>query len=444
MSQQPAVAAAPPTAAGPAAYGIRPSAPAPAERSWLRELFAGTPGRMRLFAALASLAAVVFGLVGAWTLWSSAASLGKAEANTTQVVRVQAIVADLLRADADATNAFLVGGLEDPAQRADYEDAMGRVATAIATAAQAQPADGRALAALNVAVQDYAALVEQARAYNRQGLPVGAQYLTTASDGLRTTTLPILESLRVANTDRATGEFAAAGGIWVLLVVGLIAVLAITRVAVWLAGRTHRRFNVGLSAGHLLVIAALVVGVVILSGIGGEVRRIQDRQFAATLALTTARSAAYDARANESLGLIARGQASVKREPAWKSASAEVTTQLESLSTAIPRPAGGTDLAAAWKAYTVAHAEVRALDDSGRWDEAVAKATAATESPRTSFSAFDTASATELAGLQQALATDTGAPTGRALATAVAVLLAGLAAAALASRGIAQRVEEYR
>ena len=43
-------------------------------------------------------------------------------ANTDQLVRIQAIQTNVVQADADATNAFLVGGLEPPAQRADYTD----------------------------------------------------------------------------------------------------------------------------------------------------------------------------------------------------------------------------------------------------------------------------------------------------------------------------------
>ena len=181
-----AVAPPPPSASGPgaetvapavampapAAGGVRPayanSAGAPAKPrvgTWVRGKASGTPGRMRLFGALA---AIVFGLAGAWNLWSSAQALGRAGATTDQVVRVQSIYADVLRADADASNAFLVGGLEDPAQRADYEAAIKRAATTITAAASAQPADGVALAALNSALQDYAALVERARAENRR------------------------------------------------------------------------------------------------------------------------------------------------------------------------------------------------------------------------------------------------------------------------------------
>ena len=91
-------------------------------------------------------------------------------------MRIQAIQTDVVQADADATNAFL-GGLEPAAQREDYTEAVSSAAQLVAEAAQHQPADGAALGALNRSLLDYTSQVEQARANNRQALPVGAQYL---------------------------------------------------------------------------------------------------------------------------------------------------------------------------------------------------------------------------------------------------------------------------
>ncbi|HET7800210.1 MAG TPA: hypothetical protein VFL38_07300, partial [Humibacillus xanthopallidus] len=152
----------------------------PGARSVVSRLLHGTPGRMRLYMALGVVAAIVLGAVSANALLSSQAAVERAANNTAQVVRAQSIHVDLLRADAVATNAFLIGGLETPESRARYQDAMSRVATGVAEAAAAQPADGAALGALSQQVQTYAALVEQARTNNRLGLPVGAQYLTQA------------------------------------------------------------------------------------------------------------------------------------------------------------------------------------------------------------------------------------------------------------------------
>ncbi len=444
----PAPVPAPPRLAG----GARPAYPTAAAvrgtasvGTWVRGKASGVPGQMRVLGALAAAAAVLFGVVGAWNLWSSAQSLGRAGVNTEQVVRIQSIYADVLRADADATNAFLVGGLEDPAQRADYEASVRRASAAITEAASAQPADRAALAALNSALQDYTSLVEQARAYNRQGLPVGNTYMTSASASLRASAVPPLEALLQANTARARGELGASGSAWPTVVTGLLAMATFALVGLWLARRTRRYLNVGLSAGALAVLAALVAAFVVFAGIGSDARRVTDNQLAGTLALTSSRTAAFDARANESLGLIRRGQASAN-ENAWKARDVEVTGRLSALGEVSWFGGSGTsrDLSGAWTAYQKAHAEVRKLDDAGTWEAAVTKATAPGETPRTTFAAFEKSSAAAVEGFQSALVNDVQGPAGRAQVTALILLLAGLAAAVLATRGIAKRVEEYR
>ena len=205
--------AAPPAAAGttaaPPAADQAPVSPQPtsaspsleAQTPAQRKMY--TPQRLRLLSLGVVVAGLVIGLIGALTFAYLALSLSRAKADTAQLIRVQKIQSNLLSADATATNAFLVGGLEPPAQRAAYDQAMSSTSSLIAEAARAQPADGSALAALNQQVVNYAVAIEQARANNRQGLPVGAQYLRNASAELRADTLPILDNLVSANTARA-------------------------------------------------------------------------------------------------------------------------------------------------------------------------------------------------------------------------------------------------
>lgn len=448
----PAPTQARPAVLAPTGQGARPAYPnavvtptKPRVTAWVKGKASGTPGRMRMLGAVAAIAAVLFGVVGAWNMWSSAQALGRAGATTDQVVRVQSIYADILRADADATNAFLVGGLEDPAQRADYEAALKRAAETIATAAAAQPADGAALAALNAALQDYAGLVERARAENRQGMPIGNTYMTSASAGLRAAAVPPLEALLQANAERSRGELSMAGSSWPTLVTGAVAVLVLALVGLWLARRTHRYLNIGVAAATVAVLGGLIAGMVIFGGIAADARKVSTNQLAGTLALTSARTAAFDARANESLGLIRRGQASAN-ETAWAKNDATVTTNLSALGgvTWFGGTGSASALSQAWTAYQKAHVEVRGLDNAGTWDAAVAKATGATETPRASFAAFEKASASAVDGFQAALVKDVDGPATRASTTAIVLLLVGLAAAVLATRGIAKRVEEYR
>ena len=163
---------------------------------------------MRLFGILGVIAA----LAARWrrqrnAMLASQAAVERAANNTEQVVRMQSIQVDLLRADALATNAFLVGGLETPDARAQYDSAMAAVARNIAAGAADQPADANALGTLAEKVQDYAALVEQARSNNRLGLPVGARYLTEASASLRAAAIPVVAEIVTTNEARAQKEF---------------------------------------------------------------------------------------------------------------------------------------------------------------------------------------------------------------------------------------------
>ena len=96
-------------------------------------------------------AGLVFGVAGLATFLLLTSALQRAESSTAQLIRVQQIQTNLLRADANATNAFLVGGLEPADQRKAYDDAITEASQLIAEAADAEPADQDALSALNVA-----------------------------------------------------------------------------------------------------------------------------------------------------------------------------------------------------------------------------------------------------------------------------------------------------
>lgn len=432
----PPVARADPSSVRPAT-GV--TAALPRSSGALGSALEGTPGRMRLLGFVAALVAAVFGLVGAMSLWSSAGALQRADHNTAQVVRIQGIYADLVRADADGTNSFLVGGIEDPDKRADYDASMGRVATGIAAAAQAQPADSDALGVLNGKVQTYASTVEQARVYNRQGLPVGATYLSNASATLRSDILPIVKNLVDANKARADTEFDASSRLLTLVLVGLAALAVLALVMIWLARRTHRYVNPSLFVGTLVVLAALAVGIVTLAGVGSQVQQVRNSDFLYTVKLADARTAAYDAKSNESLTLIARGSGS-QYDAAWEQQSANLLTSLGSLDrTTRDR------LQAQWNSYKDAHNLIREDDKAGNWDAAVAKALDnGPDSANTRFATFTT-------DADKTLKTYSDNTEGSLLGPVTWVTILGwlllvmcVAAAVLVLRGMAQRIEEYR
>jgi hypothetical protein len=390
---------------------------------------------MRLLGAVAVLAALLVGVVCANGLLGSRAAADRAANNIAQVVRVQTIHVDLLRADALATNAFLIGGLEPPEHRAMFDDAMTAVVQGLTKAAAAQPADGKALAALSSQVQTYAILVEQARSNNRLGLPVGAQYLTQASAGLRSDAIPTINAIVKANEARSQAEFDRADSSgWLLL--GLVAVLGLIAIAVWLALRTHRYLNGPFTLAIALVALGLFLALSTISSVAVAVSDVRSAQYEDTVRLAQVSAAANDARANESLTLIKRGSAGEPFETAWQADDKRVTDDLR-----------GHDvgLLEQWQRYAAGHKDIRGLDDKGNWDDAVKLATS-TESgtPGPLFAEFDrqVTSARDAASADAVKQID-GAGS-NVTAFAVVIGLMALVACWLVIRGMGKRIEEYR
>jgi len=407
----------------------------------------GTPGRLRLLALSTVAVSLIFAVSAFSAFGSTDDALRRGGANTAQLVRIQAIHTNLSRADADATNAFLVGGLEPAGQRTEFTASLAQAARLIAEAARAQPADGPALGALNNSVLTYAGLIEQARATNRQALPVGAQYLRVASSGLRADALPILDALVKANQARVSAEFDRVGGESTPLIVsGVLALLVLLGGMGWLSLQTHRYVNPPLAAATAAVLVTLVIGWIGLGAVGNRVDDVRNGSYAATLATATARIAAFDAKSNESLTLIARGSGSTF-EKAWKASSKIVTDQ----STAAARLSeDAKKMGALWGHYATTHLEIRKADDGGQWENAVKLATgsgattAGAISANATFDAFDSSSGAALTSSSKAAADSLDAPRTWLTFAAWLGLFVGVAAAVSAWWGVSLRLEEYR
>ena len=424
-------APAPAVSASPGAFSTLGST---REDEGARMLAARVPTTLNRLRLVAVAVCVVFGALTALQLTLSWQANRTASADTEQLIRVQAIKTSLLRADALATNAFLIGGLEPAEQRAAYDDAIDQTVRSITDAADAQPADRAALNALSSAVLDYTGDMELARANNRQGLPVGSAYLRKASAELRSTALPIVDELVDANTTR-TRDAMGAHHPWYVFLPALVGVALLWLVNRWIGRHFHRRVNAGL----FVALAAIgIVGLVAAFVVNGQQNQNDDLssgEFQAVVDGSTARTAANDAKSNESLRLIARGSGTAFEE-AWIAAAATVDESLQ-------RPSL-SDLQGTWSTYKSQHKEIVTLDEGGQWDEAVAAATSTEEgSSSDTFAAFD-------AQLQDALSssgsitTDT-LTTGNTvlLVLAAIALLVGLGAAFFAASGINQRLKEY-
>ncbi|MBM0239138.1 hypothetical protein JNW88_21985 [Micromonospora sp. ATA32] len=188
---------------------------------------AGLRGRMvgglrdtprRLAAVLAGLVALGFvvGVVGFTGVRQRADLIdGVTSRSGTLVVAAQDLYRALSDADATAASAFLSGGVEPAAQRDRYQNDVAEAAAALAVIAAGRSGDGARDGAVGVIAAElpvYTGLIETARAYNRQGLPVGAAYLREASGLMRQRMLRPPSSSTSRSPRSWTGRAAAAPG----------------------------------------------------------------------------------------------------------------------------------------------------------------------------------------------------------------------------------------
>jgi hypothetical protein len=404
----------------------------------LREAASGTPGTMRLLGVGAVVVLVAFGVLGAFTLDQRDDAIADAQAEAAQLVRLQTVRTNLVEADALATNAFLLAGLEPSAQRDRYESSL---ATATATladvAANSRPNDSEALRGVNQSIARYAGLVESARANNRQGFPVGAAYQRQASGQLRTDVLPVLTDLsdvtqsRVKNAYRdirSSSEWLATGA--------LIAIVLLVIVQGYLTVRTRRLFSLPvLLAGAIVIVATLVAGAVLV-WTQSQADDVRDGDYRTTVGLAQARIFAFDAKSYESLTLILRGSGQ------------EAEQRFQSLSDAARstmRDNGvSSDVVGAFSDYLRVHDEVRTQDDQGDWVVAVDLATRANGGSNEAFQRFADVSNEQLTRTASNISDDLDDARLPLGPTAVVLVIAGIAAAIAAWQGVAARLKEYR
>ena len=427
-------------APGGAASGVA-TTPPPAGASRARRALRRTPGRLRLVLGLCVLAALALGVLGFQAGAVQSRALAAASEDSAQLVGVQEVRNALVAADATATGSFLVGGLEPADQRARYDDLVDQAANRLATLSGSNEADAELLGQVSADLTVYTGLVEQARANNRQGFPVGSAYLDQASTILREQMLPALDEVVLDDADRVAADFSGVrNALWVLAG-GLVALAVLVVSQVWLARRTHRVLNVGLAVATAVVLVVGIVSTVLLAQAGSRANDVRNGPYAATLAASQAYSLANDAKSREAFTLIKRGSGQAYEE-AFVAATDDAAARL---ATAESEGILDGSTAQALDAWVERHAEIRALDDGGQWDEAVALATATdAESPNAAFDAFSASARDDIETNAAATSDRLDAAARTATVAGWLLLAAGLVAALLAWRGVTARLEEYR
>ncbi|GAA2304070.1 hypothetical protein GCM10009853_071290 [Glycomyces scopariae] len=413
-----------------------------------------TPGQLR--GVLAVLAALILG-AGITGMTSILAKSAVIEETTSQSGRLSVAALQLYQAlsqaDATAASSYLTAGTPSEDMNEQYRTALRDATVALATAAGEvkTAADIELVAELNARLPVYTGLVESARTFNRLGEPVGATYQEQASTLMREQMLPSAHTLQENALAQLTesrddaGAFPYAAAVLVLAALGTL-----LWAQMWLSRKTKRTFNLGLvGATALLVVFAGWLAMASVVSASHTGRSHEDGSRPLEL-LAQAEIAAQQARAEESLLLIARGedQDAADRYTEHMNELASDGGLLDQLDEAFSGDAALSDQIDAARdaatAWSNGHGEVVKLAQEGNYTGAVALAVGEDEaSLQTSFNALNEAltSATQTSADRFAEAT---ADAQRALSGAAAGLAAlSLAALISAAVGIQMRVAEY-
>jgi hypothetical protein len=412
-----------------------------------------SPGRLQLILAGLLALGLLTGLVAGLTAHSAATGTddlgGRAQ---PLLVEAETIYSALADADTTAAQAFLAGGLEPTELTRRYEADLDRATTALTSAARRTPDGsdaGDAVRTLSSGVSRYAGLVASARANNRQGLPVGASYLSAASQLNRETLQPQAQALfRTAQSEVDDGYSSARSTVWVVLLVLLLIGLLVALVAAqrYLSRTTRRTFNIPLlAATAVTVVLALAAGGVLLSQ-RAHLRAADADGSTPVALLAEARILALRERGDEALTLAARGSGGAYEDD-FRAVSARLGGA-NGLLAAAGKAVDGDARAAVRSAttrhagYVAAHTQVRKLDDGGDYDGAVELAIGKQTSATFTGLTDDIGRALES---RKAAFTDEIGRAGRGLGllTVLGPLLA-LVICGLALAGIRARLEEYR
>jgi hypothetical protein len=462
---RPGAPGGPQAPAGPEAHAARESRsgvaglldlPGNAVRGIVRSA-ATTPGRLSVIAVGLVLLALIAGLVGTLSVQAKKDTINALIDHREQLAAAtQQVYRSLSEADATAASAFLSTGTEPPLLRQRYEVDIAQAGAALARAAS----DSAGAAApqvdmLNEQVPVYTGLVETARANNRQGFPAGASYLREASDLMRAKILPAAQDLYRIDTERlSTEQDGATDFPWLatLLALALLAALIVTQVH--LTRKTNRLLNVGLLVATGAVVVAVLWGSVAMTVQGTLVATGKSDGTHQVDVLARARIAALQARADETLTLVARGDGA-EYETDFASKAAQLVGQDgkggllgEAKGLSVGRGSAGQVDAAARNAaaWLTAHAQVRKLDTSGQYQEAVNLAVddSMPDGAAASFLRLDDNLVGAIKVYRQGFLDDTRNADRALLALAPGLGVLAVIAAAGATIGIRERLREYR
>ena len=355
------------------------SAPARAPRRGPRST---PPRRLWTTGTVLALLAVLFGALTVVQVVQSS-DAASSVVNHSQPLSDDAaqIFHSLADADTTAATSFLQAGDATKAVQKQYTDDIATASRLLAEAASSASASDpgqKEIRQLNAQIPTYTALVEDARANDRQGFPVGGAYLRLASSQLQGTMLKEAQALYTAETAKLHQDYGDAQELpWAAIGLGLVALAALVWAQIRLFRQTNRVFNVGLVVATGATALALLWLVTAQSLSASDLKASDTRGAAPLQVLNEARIKALQCRGAENLNLVARGSTDAY-ETAWSDDSAELAgkngylaqaTSMTGSDPAAQRPVRAA--AAAFTTWQTRHDKAKDANDSGDYGTAV-------------------------------------------------------------------------
>lgn len=404
---------------------------------------------------------VAVAAVGAALLMAGAVGSRQRAANAvaTQsgplLVQADELYASLADADATAATTFLTGGQEPPARRRRYlqdlRSASARLSNLAREVGDSSDA-GAAVSQIATLLPVYSGSIEAARANNRQGFPIGAAYLREASDVMRGRILPAAGRLYAFEAQKL-GDSYKSGTSWngiVAFGAGAVLILAVLiAIQVALARRMRRNLNIPMAVATVLLIGLAAWG---LAAMATEQRALGDAQRKGSDSvevLSAARILSLRAQADEGLALVARGGGGqnlaefdliMRRLRPDGGLLGEAARLAERAGSAEE----GASTATAFASYRAAHGRVAALQDQGRYADAVRLAVAVPGSESARAARLDATLAAQVAAAQKRFERAASRATSALSGLRIAIILIVAVSALLALAGLQLRMNEYR
>ena len=275
-----------------------------------------TPGRLLAIGAILAMLGVLSAFAISTTITERQLQLTNVLDHTEPMAFAAGqLYTTLSVADAAAATA-LISGAEPQAVRQRYEQAITEAAVAVTRASSGltDPTLVELLGRTNAHLAVYTGLIETARTNNRVGNPVGSSYLSEASALMQQTILPDAQRLYEATSARVDAETTASATIPApVIIVVAITLLFGAFAHRWLARHTKRRVNVGLVIGGLAIAIMIIwVGTALAISTAGS-RAAKNTAAESLRTVTSLAITAQQARADETLALIRRGDEDVRK-----------------------------------------------------------------------------------------------------------------------------------